>query len=660
MADAHESIPEVRRLRWMARIAGLWALLIFVRLFHLQVVKHEELSAAAASQQERVREIPVSRGTIYARDQILAISVPVYRLGVNVRKLEQPETPFLMLARILGMPSRKLHDLYDTAKGKKRKTFWLTRRLSESDYQAVQSIRFGEWLELQRESRREYPQGRLAAALVGFVDHQEKGAAGLEKGLDHLLHGTPGKEKVLVDTAGRRVGKLATLQPAQPATDIGLTIDPQLQFQTEERLAEAVKANKCQSGTVVVMDPATGDVLAMAAYPSFDPNRGERGQFSHPAIMEVRDPGSVMKIFTIAAALEHRLYHARSWIACGNGYFQYGNKKIKDSHSWSGLPLEQVIWKSSNVGAIHIGIKVGKDRLFALFRDLGLGQRTGLPLPAEHTGALKNPAGRHWRPSTLYYMAFGHEITASSVQLAQACSVIANGGFRVKPRLVEWTQKTGEHRRNEPPSQRIRVLSAETAAEVRRISEGVILHGTAPEARLTGYTAGGKTGTAQMMEQGKYGHRYSSSFVGFAPLQTPRITVVVTLNGTKKFGGEAAAPVFRDVAIGALRQLGQAPDVPIPGPAVETEPETDGLPPARPEPQLVEHTPVVPAAPPGVSFVGPKVPDFRGKAKDAVLRASAEQGIPVTIEGSGLARRQSPIAGSVLTRGETVRVYFHR
>ncbi|MFN7922108.1 MAG: penicillin-binding protein [Bryobacteraceae bacterium] len=659
MADAHESIPEVRRLRRVARVALLWAAVIFTRLAYLQIFHHAEMVKLANRQQTREEEIPALRATIYSRGgDALALSKPVYSFGVNVKKLPSPGIAFDVIAETLHVEAAELHRLYDKAKANGKATFWLKRKLEESEAKSILAYKW-EWAELQRSSKRVYPQGRTAGHLVGWTS-DDKGLAGIEMSQDSKLRGVPGKLRVYTDVNGRVIGQQRLIKAPQQGTDIGLTIDAPLQFYCDRRIEQAVSDNHCQSGTIVVMDPNNGDVLAMSAYPGFDPAAPTKERNGHPAVAEARDPGSVMKVFTAAAAFEHTRLTAKSWIPGGNGLFRYGkgDAVIHDTHSFSGLRLEEAIWHSSNICAINIGITVGKDNLTSVFSSLGFGKKTGIPLPGEHSGILKTPEHPRWRKSTLFYMAFGHEMTATTLQMARAASAIANGGYLVQPRLVEWTQQDNGDRRKEPYASKVRVLSGDTATEIRRITEGVMLYGTGKGAKLAEYTGGGKTGTAQMFEGKKYGHRYASSFMGYSPLQVPKVVVVVTLNGTRKLAGDSAAPVYKDVALRALRAVAQEPDVPRKdGAPVEADEVEDAVEvPMETAPRVVEEE----ETPARVTEIatGAKVPDFRGKAKDEVIRATTEMGIPVQLTGLGLARRQDPAPGSPMVRGLKLKVHF--
>ena len=519
-----------------------------------------------------------------------------------------------------------------------------------------------EWVAFQQESWRAYPNGEMAAPLIGSVDFQENGNSGVEQSLQKDLQGEPGWVRMLKDSQDHNVNALE-LYPPRPGKNVTLTIDSQLQFFCDRELAKAVQGGFA-SGSIVVMNPQTGEIYAMSAYPGFNPAAAPKsmtdvGRRVHLAVGQAPDGGSVMKMMTIAGALEHTNLRASSLIECGSGEFHYADQVIHDTHAYGTIPMEKVLWFSSNVGAIRIGMELGRRKLWQTLHDFGFGQKTGIALPGESAGVLR-PLER-WQPSSLYYVAMGHEMGVTTVQLAQAASVFANGGYRVKPKLVLSRQAQGGPVEWEPDSPRVRVIRASTAVDMRNMSEGVVLFGTGKKAKALGRTVGGKTGTAQMIDVKTHHYMkiYSSSFMGYAPLNAPKVVVVVTLNGGKRFGGDAAAPVFSTVVEAALNMLGEPADVPL---LPSAEPPKDQraktpLPPLAAAPEPAEAAPL-PEAANEVVVAGNAVPDFSGMDKRSVVRISAERGLPVTMVGSGLVRAQSPPAGSALSLGAAVRLRF--
>jgi cell division protein FtsI (penicillin-binding protein 3) len=411
------------------------------------------------------------------------------------------------------------------------------------------------------------------------------------------------------------------------------------------------------------MNPHNGEILALSSYPAYDPNDAivdeDDESRANVAVTYACEPGSVFKIFTVAAALETTRLRPDTVINCGRGIINLHGQVIHDLHPHDALPMEQVLWKSSNIGAVNIGLAVGKERLYDYLRRFGFGAPTGLPLPGESAGLLRDPA--RWNKGSIGYISFGHEVMSTTLQLAQGASVIANGGYRVKPKLVLWRGRPGGAQEAEPMADPVRVLRPQTAVTMRQMMEGVVLKGTGTRARLAGYSVGGKTGTAQIFDQasGRYFAKvHNSTFLGMAPLTNPAIVVVVTLNGTSKQGGQVSAPVFKEVASAALRLTGVTRDLPDPEPEESSpKPETRL---ARAEPKKNTEAEESDEDAESGLLVGPRVPDWSGKSVRAVLRESMESGLPVEIVGTGLVRGQSPAAGRILRAGERIRVQFAR
>ncbi|MCC6585425.1 MAG: transpeptidase family protein [Bryobacterales bacterium] len=669
--DPYSAVPEIRRLRWLVRFAVLWSAIIVARLMYLQVFKSEELGRVADSQQLREQEIRAPRGAITDRNgEELAVSVPVDSLAINPKKIKNVPLAVQQLSRILNMDAKELNAIIGEAKQARRGFAWVKRKITPQESAALRRLGKDsrEWVDIRQESRREYPHNELAAHLLGFVDHAEHGVGGIELSLQDDLEGIPGTVRMLTDVKHRGIDELETVAPV-PGANVALTIDARLQYVADTELKKAVIDHHCVSGTLVAMDPRNGEVLAMSTYPTFNPNVPLKGRNDlksrlNRTIAVVNDPGSVFKMFTVGAALECTRLNAKSVIPCGNGVFRFGDQVIHDTHSYGALTLEEVIWKSSNVGAIRIGSEVGKDNLYRYLRAFGFGATTGIELDGESPGLLRPPA--KWTAGSLYYVSFGHEVGTTTIQLAQACSVFANGGFRVKPKIVRWRQREGEPRRMTADSPREQVLKKDTAIEMRRISEGVVLYGTGKRAKLLGYTSGGKTGTAQMYDKElrRYVKRYNSTYMGYAPLGDPTVVVVVTLDGSTEFGGVVAAPVFKEVAEAALRVTAQEPDVPV-----EVKPdqsEKPGDPKASPTgPALLAKANMVKSDEPVREtshelITGSLVPDLSGMSKRQVVETSVQLGMPVELVGKGIVRSQAPVAGSVLREGERIRVYFGR
>jgi cell division protein FtsI (penicillin-binding protein 3) len=654
------------RLAVLAVLAAVWVLLIVARLIHLQVFQHQTYLQLAEQQQKRRVELSAPRGAILDRNgQPLAMSLAVDSVCINPKRVPELSVASGIFSPILGLDRRELVGKMTEAATRGRGFLWVKRKISPVEAERLRSLGF-EWIEFRKESKRNYPKGSLAAHVIGAVDHQERGNAGIEQALDGVLRGRTGRAQLLTDVRQRSI--LAQIAAeAQPGADVRLTIDERIQHVAERELAKAVEDNACVNGSVVVMNPYNGDILALASYPGFDPNEPIKAETNfesraNHAFSVPFEPGSVFKVITVSAALETTTLRPETIIPCGNGRINLFGRVIRDHHSYSALPMADVLANSSNIGAIQVGLKVGERRLLEYVQRFGFGRMTGLPLPGESAGMVREL--KDWGKSSIGSVAMGHEISTTTVQLARACSVIANGGLLVKPRLVMAIRRSDRKDAAEPVEPPQRVIQPETAITMRQMMEGVVLHGTGRRARLDGYTAGGKTGSAQIFDLAtkRYTHRYNASFLGFAPVTNPGVVVVVTLNGASKFGGAVAAPVFREVATAALRLLDVPRDLPDAPPSREDEPvEFDDLAIAdlgSPAPLLPE--PGIPEGHERVELWGPKVPDFYGKTMRAVIEECSEYGLPVEMVGSGVARAQMPVAGSILPRGGRVRIQFAR
>src|ERR1035437_9477687 len=555
-----------RRLTCLAVIILLWGAAILKNLISLQVVHHREYAARARSIQEVMGEVPAPRGTIFDRDgRPLAMSLASRSVFINPMKVDIGVASDL-LGYLLHLDRADIYLKIKQAADAHRGYLIVKRQLTAEEYENLLNLKSRiDWVSLSNESQRHYPNGTLAAHVLGSVDFEEKGNAGIEKGLDAELRGTPGRTRLLTDVHRRGIAPQASI-PAKPGTSLTLTIDERLQFVAEREIAAAAIAHNAASGSVVVMKPDTGDILAMASYPTFDPNTPvDRGEDPKPrmnhAFSVPFEPGSVYKVITLSAALETTNLRPESPINCNGGKLTLFSRTIHDSHAgmWV-VPMATVLARSSNIGAIQVGLKVGQVNMHDYMMRFGFGKRTGLPLPGESPGKVYRL--ERWGKTSLASVSMGQEVSVTTLQLAQAASIIANGGILVKPRLL---LKRGD--RAEPVAAQRRVLTPENAITMRQMMEGVVLVGTGSRARLAGYSSGGKTGSAQIYDYASkhYTRTYNGSYMGFAPIANPQIVVVVTLNGTHGeagFGGQAAAPVFKIVAGEALRVFDVPKDLP--------------------------------------------------------------------------------------------------
>jgi cell division protein FtsI (penicillin-binding protein 3) len=518
------------------------------------------------------------------------------------------------------------------------------------------------------------------------VDHAEKGNAGMELSLDAELRGEAGSEQMLTDVNKRGI-ETEMLDAPRAGANVSLTIDERIQFVAERDLKDAVQKNNAKTGTVVVMNPRNGEVLAMASYPTFDPNKlpgpGEsRFARLNRAVAAPFEPGSVFKVVTLTAALETTNLRPESIMPCGT--INMFHRVIHEAHGFYGpMSMADILAHSSNVGAIQIGMKVGKEKLYDYIRRFGFGQKTGAGLPAESGGMLRKL--ERWQPGSICSIPMGHEVSVTAIQLAQACSVVANGGLLIKPKLILKRQRADGAMEEVKSTQPVRIIKPETAFTVRRMMEGVILlpYGTGHRtARLQGYSSAGKSGSAQIYDYAArhYTKNYNASFMGFAPVTNPAIVVVVTLNGTTGnagMGAAAAGPVFRTVMEEALRVLDVPKDIPEQELAVDeddhranendvaiadlSDPPPLEEPEEAPAPRMIGPAPpVVVAETPKPEVTGPRAPNFLGKSMRTVVEEAGAMGLTVSFDGRGVARLQVPPPGAALPPDGRIRVVFAR
>lgn len=660
-----------RRLPILAALFLLWGTAILTKLLSLQVLHHALYAKLARARQELDLEIPGPRGTIYDRHgQPLAMSVPTESVYINPVKVPDLGVAAGLLAPVLHLGRAELLGRMRSAFESRRGFLWVKRKITPEEGQNLRKMRL-EWAGIQGETQRRYPNGTLAAHVLGSVDFSETGNAGIERALDAELRGEPGHMRLLTDVNRQGIDSQLASE-AHPGASVALTIDARLQFVAERELAAAAEKHRAASGSVVVMDPHTGEILALASYPAYDPNvppqpRDTAARQNH-AISVPFEPGSVFKVMTLSAALETTDLRPDSPIDCHGGVLHLPGRVMHDSHrGLRVIPMATVLAKSSNIGAIEIGMSVGEAKLYDYDRRFGFGQRTGIELPAESPGKLRKL--ERWGKTSLASVSMGQEVSVTTVQLAQAGSVIASGGQLVRPRLV--LQKPGKKAPMPPP---VRIIRPETAITMRQMMEGVVLPGgTGTAARLEGYSVGGKTGSAQIFDMATrtYSHNnYNGSFLGFAPLTNPAIVVVVTLNGTHGtagFGGQAAAPVFHTIAQEALRVLDVPRDLPDQAlPVAGKKQELNDLSIAdvgSDQPNILEEDADEGVGGPtagGSVVIGPLVPNFRGLTMRAVLAEAASKGLTVVANGSGVAREQDPAPGTPLRDGKRIRVQFER
>ncbi len=687
-----EPLPTLTKSQERALVVGLvllaWAFILGFRLFTLQVMAHDQYVKLARGEHEKLEPVIAQRGSIYDRNgNLLAISSTSNILVVNPRRIPNKEMAAALIARILNMDTHRLQASIEAAADTHNHSgfFVVDNHVSDEEAATFRGMNL-DWMEVRPGSVREYPGGAVAAHVIGNVNSVGMGVAGVERKLNLVLAGTPGEMRVERD-AKSKTYQTEIVTPPVKGQSIGLTIDRELQYVAQQALREAVVKNHAEHGSLVAVNPKTGEILALENYPTYDlnehllPGEKPKGREDLAAVAPF-EPGSVFKVVTVSAAMETTSLTPESPINCSNGAFKLFSRVIHDSHPHGVLSVSDVLAMSSNIGAIKIGMQVGNQNLYQYIRRFGFGQRTGVELPAEAPGLVR-PLKR-WQPTTIGSVPMGHEISVTSLQLAQMGSVIANGGYLVHPHVLAWRQTPDGAREYVQRPAPVQILRPKTVEIMRAMMHKVVMpHGTAAQLHVVGYALAGKTGTAQIYDFAHriYTHKYNASFMGFAPLNNPSVLVVVTVNGTTGeagFGGAAAGPVFEKVMQTALQRLGVAPDVPeqiedlI---AKEREQELkdkanqpsdqDDVVMAEADGPLTEDEmkQAQGGDAPAQAETGPdapKVPNFVGKTLRDVMTEAAADGLDVDMLGSGLARAQTPEAGSALTPGERISVRFTR
>jgi cell division protein FtsI (penicillin-binding protein 3) len=534
-------------------LAGLAGLL--GRGVYLQGIHNDFLQEKGNERYSRVIEVSAHRGMISDRNgEPLAVSTPVESVWASPPDVEANRRQVKKLAQILGMDIEEVKNrLFDTS----RDFVYLKRLLPPDQVEKVVSLNLP-GVSLQREYRRYYPSGEEAAQTLGFTGQDDIGQEGMELALQEQLAGKPGSQRVIKDNHGYIVEDAGSLHASKPGSDIVLSLDSNLQHIAYRELESAVKQHRAKAGAVVVLDARSGEVLALANYPGYNPNNRNNTSskaMRNRAITDLFEPGSTLKPFTVATAIETGKVNRNTIINTEHGVFTLGNRKIHDAHPESMLTVAQVIQKSSNVGAAKIALSLKSETMWQGLADSGFGAQTGSNFPGEAPGKLRDP--KTWRPIEQATMAYGHGISVNLLQLARAYTIFANDGELKPISLLKL----------DAPAKGKKVFSDRTTRALRGMLEMVVLPGgTAPLAQVAGYRVAGKTGTAHKLEDGRYVNRYVASFVGFAPVSNPRLVVAVMIDepsGAEYYGGEVAAPVFSKVTDAALHALSVPNDAPL-------------------------------------------------------------------------------------------------
>jgi len=544
------------RARALLMLLLLGFLLLACRAIYLQGLNNDFLQKKGASRYGRVIELSATRGVITDRNrEPLAISTPVESVWASPGDVALEPQQAKQLSKLLDVDMSELgRRLADGS----REFVYLKRHLPPEQAAKIVELNIP-GIFLKREYRRYYPGSEYFSHLLGYTDVDDRGQEALELAFDDQLRGKPGSRRVIKDRLGRIVEDVESIRSPQQGRDVALSVDTKIQYLAYRELKSAVDAQRAKAGGIVVLDVKTGEVLAMANLPSYNPNN--RGKLDsrrtrNRTVTDLFEPGSTLKPFTVAAAIETGLYKPDSVIQTGAGQLVIGSATIHDAHPSGALTVSQVIQKSSNVGAAKIALGLPPAVLWDVFSKVGFGVQPRSGFPGEVSGKLR--AANTWRPIEQATMSYGHGISLSLLQLARAYLVFADGG-EIKPVTLL---------RQDAPADSTRIFSAATAAQVRQMLELVVQPGgTAPRAQVVGYRVAGKTGTAHKVDGASYAaNKYISSFVGFAPASDPRVIIAVMVDepsAGQYYGGSVAAPVFANVMTGTLRMLGVKPDAPL-------------------------------------------------------------------------------------------------
>ena len=549
----------VRLPVWRARLLLLLVfcglMLLAARAFYLQGLHNDFLQQKGETRYARVVEISAHRGMVTDRNgEPLAVSTPVESVWASPADADLSTEQRVKLARLLGTDATELRRRLSDSE---REFVYLKRQLPPEQAAKVVQLNLP-GVFLQREYRRYYPAAEVTAHVVGFTGVDDNGQEGIELAYQEWLAGKRGSRRVIKDRLGRIIEDMESIRVPQEGRDLALSIDQRIQYLAFREIKSAVAEHEAKAGSIVVLDATSGEVLALANWPTYNPNNRDTLKMARSrnrAVVDLFEPGSTLKPFTAAAAVESGLVGPGSLIDTEHGRFTIGKRTIRDVHPEGFLTVSQVIQKSSNVGSAKIALAMAPQKLWAIFSAVGFGTQTRVGFPGEATGRLRGY--QSWKPIEHATMSYGHGVSVSLLQLARAYSVFATDGELKQLTLI----------RRDHPVEAKRVVSRHTAQAVRKMLEMVTQPGgTATRAQIAGYRVAGKTGTAHKLDGATYAaDRYVSSFVGFAPASNPRLVIAVMIDepgGKHYYGGEVAAPVFSNVMAGALRLLGITPDAP--------------------------------------------------------------------------------------------------
>jgi len=679
-----KSRPDVSlsRALLVAAFIGFWMLAVSARLVYLQVSQHSSLTNRARQQQQNALDTTPQRGEVLDRNgRQLARSVQTISLFLDPADLDagQLECTAQQLSNALGLSYAEVSQQLSNAQTMERRFLWIARRLDVDRGNQILALELP-GIHPVIEPKRFYPNGSLASHVLGYVGIDGQGLGGVEHSYNSKIKGEPGELFLEKDATGRAYESFEI--PAKSGQTVVLTIDQTIQYHAEQALQAAVARSHAKSGTAIVLDPRTGEILALANAPTFDPNKvsdSTADARSNWALQNIYEPGSTFKIVAFSAAIDRKLAKPEDHIDCQMGAITVAGRVVHDHHPFGSLTLVEALAKSSNVGAIKLGIRVGDESMYDYITRYGFGSRTGIELMGETPGILRKVD--RWQPSSIGSIAIGQEIGVTPLQMVSAYGAVANDGVRIAPHIVrEVRNANGSVLFSAQPEQR-RVINAETAIALRGMLEGVTLHGTAKKAQLDGYSAAGKTGTAQKIDPRTKGYsatKFVGSFVGFAPVNNPQVAIIVVIDepAGAYHGGDVAAPVFREIAEQILPALNVEPDIEttaIPELIARADKQASSEAKLRDEQQRAESErrstlptvvsdggregEVVYAVTTSKAMV---MPDLHGRSVRDVARTCAQLGLQIEARGEGKVMKQSPAPGAEVSTGQVIYLDFGR
>ncbi|MBI2354400.1 MAG: transpeptidase family protein [Deltaproteobacteria bacterium] len=651
MKDEREKWARVRIVT-IGAFFGLLFLCVTARAFYLQILQHEELVRKAEKQHQHRVELTPARGTILDRNGTpLAESVYMDSCYAEPRRIKDVDGTAAVIAPILGVPKHEL-----AARLSANKSFvWVERWLPPETAARIRNMKLT-GIGFAPESKRFYPNLEIAAHVIGFTGRDPNGLEGLELKYDSTVMGNTGYMVTERDALGRNIAiKNTVVKTSSPGRNLVLTLDKTIQYIAEKELAKAVTESGAKSGMALVMEADTGKVLAMANYPTFNPNsysRYAQNNLRNRIVADSFEPGSTFKTFVIAAALEERIVKPNDVFNCENGVYNVAGRTIHDDHPHPRLTVSDIIKYSSNIGSAKIGYRLGEERLSRYLRGFGFGERTGIDLPGESPGNLK----RRWYGIDTATISFGQGVSTSAIQLGSALSAIANGGILMRPYLVERIvdDRGQEVQKFEPQALR-RVVSPETSQNIARMMETVTTEGgTGTKAAVEGFRVAGKTGTAQKVDPITRTYspsKRTASFIGFVPADKPKLTIVVIVDEPQgiKYGGIVAAPAFRGIAFNSLAYLKISPRVE----AGKAPRSVEIMPSQSPPPEQVAEGNAL-----DTPAEGEVMPNFRGMSMRRVMQVMEKRNINIRLMGSGRAVEQNPPPGQKIRGADEVWIKF--